>query len=1280
MSSGVMCIAVARPISGEVRDCQMSSVVGAGLGGAVFCCGHALRPAHSQPFLTEPWQAKHDSVNRFKNGSSKCKPTYAAQSCLCAPSPLLPKLGVISKGATGWGVVRTRGFRPRPRGSAGPSGSCRYRTGSVEHRRWHGWGGIGSLAQLEILCKQLYETTDTATRLQAEKALVEFTNSPDCLSKCQLLLERGSSSYSQLLAATCLSKLVSRTSNPLPLEQRIDIRNYVLNYLATRPKLATFVTQALIQLYARITKLGWFDCQKEDYVFRNAIADVTRFLQDSVEHCIIGVTILSQLTNEINQADTTHPLTKHRKIASSFRDSSLFDIFTLSCNLLKQASGKNLNLNDESQHGLLMQLLKLAHNCLNFDFIGTSTDESSDDLCTVQIPTSWRSAFLDSSTLQLFFDLYHSIPPSLSPLVLSCLVQIASVRRSLFNNAERAKFLSHLVDGVKRILENPQSLSDSNNYHEFCRLLARLKSNYQLGELVKVENYPEVIRLIANFTVTSLQHWEFAPNSVHYLLSLWQRLAASVPYVKATEPHMLETYTPEVTKAYITSRLESVHIILRDGLEDPLDDTGLVQQQLDQLSTIGRCEYEKTCALLVQLFDQSAQSYQELLQSSNASAMDIAVQEGRLTWLVYIIGAVIGGRVSFASTDEQDAMDGELVCRVLQLMNLTDSRLAQAGNEKLELAMLSFFEQFRKIYIGDQVQKSSKDRKAEFLWADLFCTVISAAQEQPGQREGHCSASPRTLEGNFHQCQTKPLYRRLSEVLGLNDETMVLSVFIGKIITNLKYWGRCEPITSKTLQLLNDLSIGYPLMQTNCGISVRKLVKLSAVQFMLNNHTSEHFSFLGINNQSNLTDMRCRTTFYTALGRLLMVDLGEDEDQFEQFMLPLTAAFEAVAQMFSTNTFNEQEAKRTLVGLVRDLRGIAFAFNAKTSFMMLFDWIYPSYMPILQRAIELWYHDPACTTPVLKLMAELVHNRSQRLQFDVSSPNGILLFRETSKMITTYGNRILTLGEVPKDQVYALKLKGISICFSMLKAVLSGNYVNFGVFRLYGDDALDNALQTFIKLLLSIPHSDLLDYPKLSQSYYSLLEVLTQDHMNFIASLEPHVIMYILSSISEGLTALDTMVCTGCCSSLDHIVTYLFKQLSRSTKKRSTPMVQESDRFLHIMQQHPEMIQQMLSTVLNIIIFEDCRNQWSMSRPLLGLILLNEKYFADLRNSIVNSQPPEKQQAMHLCFENLMEGIERNLLTKNRDRFTQNLSVFRREVNDSMKNSTYGVNSNDMMS
>ncbi|EFN61343.1 Exportin-7 [Camponotus floridanus] len=350
-------------------------------------------------------------------------------------------------------------------------------------------------------------------------------------------------------------------------------------------------------------------------------------------------------------------------------------------------------------------------------------------------------------------------------------------------------------------------------------------------------------------------------------------------------------------------------------------------------------------------------------------------------------------------------------------------------------------------------------------------------------------------------------------------------------------------------------------------------------------------------------------------------------------------------------------------------------------FYFLFEIIrYPNYTPILLHAVELWHHEPQVTTPVLKLFAELVQNRSQRLQFDASSPNGILLFREASKIICSYGNHILNV-EVPKDQIYPLKLKGISICFSMLKAALCGSYVNFGVFRLYGDEALDNALNTFVKLLLSIPQSDLLHYPKLSATYYLLLECLAQDHMVFLSTLEPRVFLYILSSISEGLTALDTMVCTGCCATLDHIVTYLFKQLYQKgyPGRKNAVVPGGGELFLQVLKQHPEILQQILSTVLNVIMFEDCRNQWSMSRPLLGLILLNEEYFNQLRENIIRSQPVDKQAAMAQWFENLMNGIERNLLTKNRDRFTQNLSMFRRDINDALKGPNISNSVSDMM-
>lgn len=82
-----------------------------------------------------------------------------------------------------------------------------------------------------------------------------------------------------------------------------------------------------------------------------------------------------------------------------------------------------------------MQLLKLTHNCLNFDFIGTSTDESSDDLCTVQIPTSWRSGNLAGGRGLIYSILAESMGLLLKPslyLTNKLLHTMLDVESSLF--------------------------------------------------------------------------------------------------------------------------------------------------------------------------------------------------------------------------------------------------------------------------------------------------------------------------------------------------------------------------------------------------------------------------------------------------------------------------------------------------------------------------------------------------------------------------------------------------------------------------------------------------------------------------------------------------------------------------------------------------------------------------------------------------------------------------------------------------------------------------------
>ena len=50
--------------------------------------------------------------------------------------------------------------------------------------------------------------------------------------------------------------------------------------------------------------------------------------------------------------------------------------------------------------------------------------------------------------------------------------------------------------------------------------------------------------------------------------------------------------------------------------------------------------------------------------------------------------------------------------------------------------------------------------------------------------------------------------------------------------------------------------------------------------------------------------------FYTSLGRLLMVDLGEDEEKFDSFMMPITQSFESLGQVFNSNSgYNTEEVR-----------------------------------------------------------------------------------------------------------------------------------------------------------------------------------------------------------------------------------------------------------------------------------------------------------------------------------------------------------------------------------
>lgn len=1046
-----------------------------------------------------------------------------------------------------------------------------------------------SLAQLEVLCEKLYNSRDSAERAHAESTLKCFSENSEYISQCQYILDNASTPYALMLASSSLLKQVSDRS--LSLKLRLDIRNYVINYLATRgPKLQNFVIVSLIQLVCRITKFGWFD----DDRFRETVKEATDFLGlASQDHYFIGLKILNNLVAEMNQPNPAMPLTLHRKIASSFKDQFLLQIFQISLTSLNQLKSE---APDEFGH----IPLDLALKCLSFDFVGSPVDESSEEFGTVQLPASWRPLLQDPSTLQIFFDYYKVNDIRVSKEALECLVRLASVRRSIFvEDPARSQFLSHLMLGTKEILLTGQGLADHDNYHEFCRLLGRFKVNYQLAELLSVEFYGEWIGLVAEFTTRSLLSWQWASNSVYYLLSLWSRLVTSVPYLKGETPSLLDETVPKITEGFITSRINSVQAILADNsLENPLDSVEVLQDQLEFLPFLCRFQYQSSSLYIINIMEPLLQAYTERSRlPAPGDADELSVIEGQIAWMVHIIAAIVKVRqVTGASQETQELIDAELSARVLQLISMTDTgahaqRYQELSKQRLDRAILVFVQSFRRSYVGDQAMHSSK------------------------------------------------LYGRLSELLGLNDHLILLNVIVGKIATNLKCYAESEDVIDHTLSLFLDLATGY--------MTGKLLLKLESVKFIIANHSPENFPFL-----AEYKCSRSRTTFYYILGSLVFME--DSPVKFRTFMEPLQqVAFKLEATPDAA--FRTDGAKHAFIGWMRDLRGIAMATNSRKTYGLLFDWLYPSRMPLLLRAISLCTDEPEVTTPLLKFMYEFVLNKAQRLTFDSSSPNGILLFREVSKIIVAYGSRILLLPN--GTDIYGSKYKGIWISLTVLSRALCGNYVNFGVFELYGDRALADALDISLKMTLSVPLSDILAFRKLSKAYFGYMEVLFNNHIKFVLNLDTNTFIHIVSSLESGLKGLDTGISTQCASAIDSLAAFYFNNI---TSGDSPPSPASVNLARHI-GEYPNLFPQILKTLFEIMLFEDAGNQWSLSRPILSLIMTSEQMFSELRAHILASQTVDQQQRLSQCFDKLMTDVNRNLEPKNRDRFTQNLTAFRRD-------------------
>eukprot|EP00934_Nitzschia_sp_Nitz4_P008361 Nitzschia sp. Nitz4//scaffold85_size83877//26190//29710//NITZ4_005223-RA/size83877-augustus-gene-0.148-mRNA-1//1//CDS//3329559119//8351//frame0 len=1105
----------------------------------------------------------------------------------------------------------------------------------------------GQLAQVEALCETLYtgvptqSNGETINRNEAQQRLLSLQSSAEYIPQCQYILDKSNSQYARLVATNSLTELISTHWNSFTVPQRIDIRNYVLGYLANKgPQLQDFVTTALIKLVCRITKLGWFD----DAVHRELAEDVTKFLQASIDHCILGLKILNQLVDELNIPTSGRTLTQHRKTSVSFRDFCLLKVFQLGLTTLKQLHTRSITAKPEQEASIGELALSLTVRCLTFDFIGTNPDESTEDVGTIQAPTSWRPLLQDPATTELLFDFYANTEPPRSSTAMEAIILLVSVRRSLFpTEKDRAAFLGRLINGIREMLSKQTGLQHQDNYHQFCRLLGRLKANYQLSELVKAEGYMEWLELAASFTVQSIRNWQYSTNSIHYLLSLWGRLVAAVPYVRpdtGAQGHVqhLEKQVLTVLETYIESMLGSVEAVLRsDGaLENPLDDDGSLKEQMDRLPVICRFQYSSVAQMILNKFDPLLARYQEMIgrmgsNPTSSAPSDIqeqmAIMEGQLTWLTYMVGAIVGGH-SWSSAhmgEGEETIDASLSRRALQLSQYLDYRLTSSNgvgraDPQLEMALLYYFQNFRRVYMfmWDQMSGGSNSNSGDSLSVGM---IVAKLDNAPSTRQ--------------------KIYQRMFEHLGMGDHTVVANIIVTKMGNNLKFWPEEQEIVKSTLELFHDMAGGYS--------SSKLLLTLDTVRFLAMRHTEDHFPFLAL-----AANTRYRTTFHATLTRLLLSPNGEEKLglTFEQFLEPMITTLGKLSSLSPQDLRNEN-CRRPLIGVFRDLRGVTSSLHNRKTFGQLFEVLHPTHFPLFAKVADVWYDQTDVIISLLRFLQEFCHNKANRVNFDQSSPNGILLFRYTSEVVCAFGRRLLATPQPsPGDpEIYKKRYKGLALSLHVLNSALGGNYVCFGVFELYNDKALENALEVSLQMVLSVPIDDVNAYPKLSKAYYSFVEILFRSHRETVFQLDTNIFMQIMTTVHDGLQSSDATISSFCANSVDHLTTYYF-----NNQGKDKVGMRHLNKHLAA---HPNLFSSLTATLFNLLLFGPPQNHWAITRPMLSLMLASESSFRAYQDHLLSTQSPENQVKLNETLNKLLADVSRSLDSANRDKFTQKLTAFR---------------------
>ena len=533
-----------------------------------------------------------------------------------------------------------------------------------------------AMQEIENMCVMFqYATPGNIESIQSELLKhfsVNISTRPELheqLDKCLQLLHYSKREIVHSIVQNHLRLLLCRKNS---LFQSQDLVSLFQTLKQSPPTFTNSKTifNSYLQILAIITALSWLDSKEIEDSFKKQLEDL-----ENGRDYEIGLVAIYHVISEMNQQTSEiKGFNKHRRVSISFRDEQLLAVLKNGYRIFVEAAEASGSPTETVPGIILEYSVKILMACLNYDFLGYQQDQENHGMTsTIQIPSSWKDFILESFPMNILVKSFQVLPEILHNELLETIGYFLGCKRSLFSESERRTYFDKCLENLMVLLDYP----------------------------FKNETFSELLKGILRFATVYSPEFKHSSQSSSFLSKFYAYNVSSMGVV---------THIDYLCFVLIWVQLrDSEHSFFVDNLED-------FQQLVRTLVTIEdqmlECLYTEEVTTLEQIQQPLGKLIRKTLSVSSKLVVERLQRWGMGTtpkdyietaWTIFLYSGALSHRIAYQASDEDDTNDGIVAGNIFRfIMYKQFQSINEICEETLEIAILSFFEQFKYSFLSSE--------------------------------------------------------------------------------------------------------------------------------------------------------------------------------------------------------------------------------------------------------------------------------------------------------------------------------------------------------------------------------------------------------------------------------------------------------------------------------------------------------------------------------------------------------------------------------------------------